>query len=39
MIKRDAQEIGALNGFTTQPMAKAEQKLTAESKLPAGSKG
>lgn len=39
MIKRDAQEIGALQGFTTQPMAEAEQKLTPESKLPAGSKG
>ncbi len=39
MIKRDAQEIGALQGFTSQPMAEAAQKLTPESKLPAGSKG
>ena len=38
-IQRDEMAMGALNGFTTQPMAKAEQKLTPRSKLPAGSKG
>lgn len=38
-IQRDEMAMGALKGFTTQPMAEAEQKLTPKSKLPVGSKG
>ncbi|QPC41502.1 osmoprotectant NAGGN system M42 family peptidase [Kaustia mangrovi] len=30
-IPRDAEEMGTLKGFTTQPMTEADQKLTAES--------
>jgi len=38
-IKRDAEELGELDGFTTQPMEEAEQTLKPESKIPAGGKG
>ncbi len=38
-IQRDAEELGELAGFTTQPMEEAEQNLTPESKLPSGQKG
>ena len=38
-IRRDAEQLGELEGFTTQPMEEAEQSLTPESKIPAGSKG
>ncbi len=33
-ITRDADEIGPLNGFTTQPMEEAEQELSGEGGLP-----
>jgi putative aminopeptidase FrvX len=38
-IRRDALQLGELDGFTTQPMEEAEQNLKPESKIPAGSKG
>lgn len=34
-IRRDATELASLKGFTTQPMAEAEQELSRESEVPA----
>jgi peptidase M42 family hydrolase len=38
-IRRDAEQLAELDGFTTQPMEEAEQTLKPESKIPAGGKG
>jgi peptidase M42 family hydrolase len=38
-IRRDAEEVAKLEGFTTQPMEEAKQALKAESELEPGGKG